>query len=186
MASGALSLPASAQFGPETVARPDAAELAADRAVKDGRFDEARAAYREACQQKSRQKEVWGRNCRKLADLHRKGLGGRQDYEAARGLYDQACFGGRDAQSCMQQAHTSFKGIDGNEDMAYARKLYKQACDLNEAQGCAGYGSMLYRGQGGVMKRDEGKRLIQQACADGDPWACERARGYGFPDRRGL
>ena len=26
----------------------------------------------------------------------------------------------------------------------------------------------------------------EQACADGDTWACDRARGYGFPDRRGL
>ena len=45
---------------------------------------------------------------------------------------------------------------------------------------------MLYRGQGGMMKRDEGKDYIQRACETGDSWACERARGFGFPDRRGL
>ena len=69
---------------------------------------------------------------------------------------------------------------------ACARKLYSQACDLGHQQGCAGYGSMLYRGQGGSMEREKGKRLIQEACAAGDEWGCERARGYGFPDRRGL
>ncbi|RIJ16069.1 sel1 repeat family protein [Henriciella mobilis] len=186
IAAISLAPAASAQFGREQVASPDADELYADRAVKRGWYDDARERYKAACEDESRQTAVWARNCRKLADLDRKGLGAQQDYDAAQALYDRACFEGRDADSCMQQAYTSFKGLDGNEDLPYARKLYKQACDLDHARGCAGYGSMLYRGQGGDMRRDEGKQLIQQACADGDTWACERARGYGFPDRRGL
>lgn len=184
--AGTLSFSASAQFGREQVARPDADELYADRAVKQGWFDDAIERYSKACEDKSRQTAVWARNCRKLADLRRRGLGGEQDYETAKALYDEACFKGRDDQSCMQQGHVSFEGNDGNRDWAYARKLYKQACDLGNQTGCAGYGSMLYRGQGGAMKRDEGKRYIQEACASGDDWACDRAQGFGLPDRRGL
>lgn len=186
LAAIALAPSASAQFGREQVARPDADELYADRAVTKGWYDDARERYQAACEDTSRQTAVWARNCRKLADMERKGQGAGQDYDAARALYDRACFQGRDAESCMQQAYTSFKGVDGNEDWAYARKLYKQACDLDHYKGCAGYGSMLYRGQGGAMERDKGKRLIQDACAAGDEWACDRARGFGFPDRRGL
>ena len=186
IAAIALSPAASAQFGREQVASPDADELYADRAVKNGWYDDARERYQAACEDSTRQTAVWARNCRKLADMERKGQGAQQDYAAAQELYDRACFDGRDAESCMQQAYTSFKGIDGDENWTYARKLYSQACDLGHQQGCAGYGSMLYRGQGGSMEREKGKRLIQEACAAGDEWGCERARGYGFPDRRGL
>lgn len=186
IAAIAFAPSASAQFGRDQIARPDADELYADRAVKQGWYDDARERYAAACEDKSRQRAVWARNCRKLADMERKGQGDQQDYDAARDLYDEACFDGRDAESCMQQAYTSFKGVGGEEDWTYARNLYKQACDLENEKGCAGYGSMLYRGQGGAMRREEGKRLIQEACAAGDTWACERARGYGFPDRRAL
>jgi TPR repeat protein len=175
-----------AQFGRETVARPDAEELYADRAMKKGWYDEAVERYSAACNDKSRQKAVWARNCRKLADTYRRGLGGSQDYERAQSLYDEACHAGLDAKSCLEQAYISFKGTNDDQDHRYARKLYKQACDLDNQTGCAGYGSMLYRGQGGAMERDEGKRLIQNACASGDEWACERARGFGLPERRGL
>ncbi|MEQ8558789.1 MAG: hypothetical protein RIB03_10780 [Henriciella sp.] len=186
IAAIALAPSASAQFGREQVAKPDADELYADRAVKRGWYDDARERYSAACEDQSRQTAVWARNCRKLADMERKGQGAKQDYDAARKLYDRACFDGRNDEACMQQAYTSFKGVDGNEDWPYARKLYKQACDLDNQKGCAGYGSMLYRGQGGAMKRDEGKSLIQKACEAGDEWACDRARGFGFPDRRSL
>ena len=80
----------------------------------------------------------------------------------------------------------SFKGNDGDVDLPYARKLYKAACDLGDQTACAGYGSMLYRGQGGPMQRTTGKQYIQNACAAGDEWACERARGFGLPERQGL
>ena len=177
---------ASAQFGKEQIAKPDADELYADKAVDRGWFDDAIERYSAACNDGERQKAVWARNCRKLADLHRRGKGSAQDYPAARALYDRACFDGDDAESCMQQAYISFMGTDGTEDYSYARKLYKQACDLGDQTGCGGYGSMLYRGQGGSMKRDEGKRYIQNACAAGNDWSCERASAFGFPDRRGL
>ncbi|MGB3624338.1 MAG: tetratricopeptide repeat protein [Henriciella sp.] len=182
----ALAPSASAQFGREQIAKPDADELYADRAVKKGWFDDAVERYSAACNDVSRQKAVWARNCRKLADIYRKGQAGPQDYEKAEGLYDRACFTGKDADACMQQGHISFKGNDGDVDYPYARRLYKQACDLGDQTGCAGYGSMLYRGQGGAMQRTEGKRYIQEACASGDDWACDRATGFGLPTRRGL
>ena len=182
----AFSLPASAQFGREQIARPDKDEVYADMAVERGWYDDAVERYSATCEDRSRQKATWSRNCRKLADIYRRGLEGGQDYDKAKALYDEACFTGRDAESCMQQANVSFKGNDGDQDYAYARKLYKEACTLGNKTGCAGYGSMLYRGQGGAMQRDEGKRYIQTACAEGDSWACERARGFGLPERRGL
>lgn len=182
----ALVPTASAQFGRDQIAKPDADELYADRAVKKGWYDDAVERYSTACHDKSRQKEVWARNCRKLADIYRRGQYGGQDYDKARGLYDTACFKGRSAESCMQQAYISFKGVDGQEDWPYARRLYKQACDLGNQTGCAGYGSMLYRGQGGEMKRQRGKQYMQDACAADDDWACERLRGYGLPVRQGL
>ncbi|MEQ9316104.1 MAG: tetratricopeptide repeat protein [Henriciella sp.] len=177
---------ASAQFGREQIARPDADELYADRAVTKGWFDDAVDRYSAACNDLDRQKAVRARNCRKLADIYRKGQFGPQNYEKARWLYDRACFTGGDADACMQQAHISFAGNDGEVDYPYARKLYKRACDLGDQTGCAGYGSMLYRGQGGAMERNEGKRYIQNACAAGDEWACDRATGFGLPTRRGL
>ena len=179
IAAIALAPSASAQFGRDQVTKPDADELYADRAVKKGWYDEAAERYSATCHDKSRQTAVWARNCRKLADIYRRGQFGGQDYSKARGLYDQACFEGRDAESCMQQAYVSFKGVDGKEDWPYARKLYKQACDL-------GNQTMLYRGQGGEMKRQQGKQYIQDACAADDEWACERLRGFGLPVRQGL
>ncbi|MAN74603.1 MAG: hypothetical protein CME85_01320 [Henriciella sp.] len=186
IAASALAPAASAQFGADRVAKPDADELYADRAMKNGWYDDAEERYSAACEDKSRQTEVWARNCRKLAHIYRRGLLDGQDYERSKALYDEACFDGRDADSCLEQAHVSFKGNDGNQDYEYARRLYERACDLGNQTGCAAYGSMLYRGQGGMMKRDEGKDYIQRACETGDSWACERARGFGFPDRRGL
>lgn len=186
LAAIAFAPAASAQFGREQIAKPDADELYADKAMKQGWYDDAIERYSAACEDKSRQKAVWSRNCRKLADIYRRGQTGDQDYARAHELYDEACFTGRDAESCMQQAHISFKGNDGNQDYVYARKLYREACNLGNQTGCAGYGSMLYRGQGGPMQRDQGKDYIQNACGSGDSWACERARGFGFPSRRGL
>ena len=177
---------ASAQFGPERIAKPDADELYADRAMQQGWYDDALERYSDACEDKSQRREVWSRNCRKAGNIYRRGLGIEQDYERARELYDVSCFDGRDADSCLEQAHVSFTGNDGNEDLEYARRLYKRACDLGNQTGCGGYGSMLYRGQGGIMQREEGKDYIQRACEIGDTWSCERARGYGFPNRRGL
>lgn len=185
-AAFAFAPSASAQFGRDQVARPDADELYADRAVEKGWFDDAIERYSAACNDMSRQKAVWARNCRKLGDIYRKGQYGQQDYEKAKGLYERACLTGNDADACMQQAHISFKGNDGDVDYPYARTLYKKACDLGDQTGCAGYGSMLYRGQGGAMERNEGKRYIQDACAAGDEWACDRATGFGLPTRRGL
>ncbi|WP_084394631.1 tetratricopeptide repeat protein [Henriciella pelagia] len=181
-----FSVPASAQFGREEIARPDADELYADRAVEKGWYDDAIERYQTACKDTSRQTAVWARNCRKLADIYRKGQGVRQDYPRAQSLYHRACFEGDDAVACSQQAHVSFKGNDGDVDLPYARKLYKAACDLGDQTACAGYGSMLYRGQGGPMQRTTGKQYIQNACAAGDEWACERARGFGLPERQGL
>ncbi|WP_018149529.1 tetratricopeptide repeat protein [Henriciella marina] len=182
----AFSPVAAAQFGPERVARPDADELYADRAMKNGWYDDALERYGAACEDKSQQREVWARNCRKLGNIYRRGLGIDQDYARAKAIYDEACFDGRDADSCLEQAHVSFKGNDDNQDYEYARRLYKRACDLGDQTGCAAYGSMLYRGQGGMMERDKGKDYIQRACEIGDSWACDRAQGFGFPNRRGL
>lgn len=186
LAAIAFAPSASAQFGREQIAKPDADELYADKAVGNGWFDDAIERYSAACEDKTRQEAVWARNCRKLADLYRKGQGGPQDYEAAGTLYNEACLEGRDARSCMQQAYIDFEGVDGSKDLTQARKLYAQACELGDQTGCGGYGSMLYRGQGGAMDRDKGKRYLQQACAAGDTWSCERARGFGLPERQGL
>ena len=177
---------ASAQFGREQIAKPDADELYADKAVDRGWYGDAIERYSATCNDADRQKAVWARNCRKLADLYRKGKGQKQDYPAARALYDRACFEGEDAESCLQQAYISFKGTDGEENLSYARKLYEQACTLGDQTGCGGYGSMLYRGQGGAMERNKGKRYILDACAAGNEWSCERAKGYGLPTRDGL
>ncbi|WP_084397766.1 tetratricopeptide repeat protein [Henriciella aquimarina] len=185
-AAAALAPSASAQFGREEVARPDAKELYADRAMKNGWYDDAMENYTNACNDKTRQKAVWARNCRKLADMYRMGKGTQQDYSRAGSLYEEACYDGRDAKSCRQQAYLKFEGVGSDKDLPDARKLYKQGCELDDQTSCGGYGSMLYRGQGGEMKRDEGKRYIQEACDAGDEWSCERARGFGLPDRKGL
>ncbi|WP_300375960.1 tetratricopeptide repeat protein [Henriciella sp.] len=186
IAAIALAPSASAQFGRDQIASPDAKELYADRAVKKGWYDDAIENYSTACNDKDRQRAVWARNCRKLADLYRRGKGSQQDYGAARSLYNEACLKGRDAESCRQQAYLSFQGVGGDEDMPHARKLYQKACELGDQTGCGGYGSMLYRGQGGPMERDKGKQYLQDACAADDEWSCERARGFGLPERTGL
>ena len=185
-ATVALTPVASAQFGRTEVSRPDVDEIYADKAMKNEWYDQALERYSATCNDKTRSKETWARNCFKLGNLYRKGQGVPQDYDVARSLFDEACLTGRNADACMQQAYISFEDNDGAHDYTHARALYKQACELGNQTGCGGYGSMLYRGQGGPMDREKGKDYLQNACAAEDSWSCDRVRGYGLPERRGL
>lgn len=206
----ALSLPAAAQFGapPPTPASPT--ELYADRAYAEAsrlsagvggevitkealfdlersqqRFDEARQYYQAACDDRSQPTDQWTRNCYKVAEMYRRGIGSTQDYRLARKLYLDACRDGDHVDACLQQAHLSHVGRDTREapqNYELARELYTRACDLGDPSGCAGLGNMLYRGQGGEQDRTRGSRLLQRACADDYDWACERLQAFGLPE----
>lgn len=202
----ALPLMANAQFGPERDSPRTAAEIYADRAMNDAasmiamvpkdvvslddgidleraqiRYDQARARYETLCNARQTRRDAWSRNCYKLADIYRRGLGVTQDYQRARALYTTACLEGDHINACLQQAYIDHTGNAGETDWPNARKLYTVACNSGDPSGCAGLGNMLYRGQGGPADRVQGAELIQQACANEYDWACQRLEGFGIP-----
>ncbi|MEM9938419.1 MAG: tetratricopeptide repeat protein [Pseudomonadota bacterium] len=204
-----LVSPAFAQFGPEPPTPRVAKEIQADRAMTDASqlvrtlytdvvteddgidpeqanrwYKLARENYTELCAMREEPTDFWSRNCYKLADIYRRGLGVVQDYDRASELYTEACLTGRHLNACLQQAHIDHVGNAGAKDWPNARNLYEIACDMGDASGCAGLGNMLYRGQGGAPDRIQGARLLQTACADDYEWACERIISYGIPERR--
>lgn len=197
---------AHAQFGPERESPRTAKEIYADRAMNDAAslirltpkdvvtaddgididraqrwYDQARVRYEELCRDRSTKADAWSRNCFKLANIYRRGLGVTQDYPRAEKLYVAACQEGEHLESCLQQAYTDHTGNAGERDWPRARKLYEIACDLGDQSGCAGLGNMLYRGQGGNVDRSLGTALLQDACAGQYQWACERLEGFGLP-----
>ncbi|WOR15472.1 tetratricopeptide repeat protein [Hyphomonas sp. FCG-A18] len=207
-ASLALTLPALAQFGPPRDTPPTQREIYADRALATGMrfstglardvvtaddgvdldrtefwFDEALGAYTELCSDKTAPRDFWARNCYKLGDMYRRGLGTPQDYASAEMHFLAACEQGKHIEACLQQAHIDHTGNAGETDWPRARKLYSQACSAKEPSGCAGLGNMLYRGQGGFPDRKRGARLLQDACAADYEWACERIVGYGLTEK---
>ncbi len=203
-----FSLPVQAQFGPAHETPPNSDEIFADRAMRDaaalqsgrrgdivtaddgvdleqaGRWHErAREKYTSLCADRTLPRDAWARNCFKLANMSRRGLGFRQDYEYAEVLFREACVDGQHTPSCLQQAYIDHTGATGRTDWISARALYTIACDRNDPSGCAGLGNMLYRGQGGKSDRARGALLLQSACAEDYEWACERLRGFGIPRR---
>ncbi|MCF6328607.1 MAG: sel1 repeat family protein [Henriciella sp.] len=204
----ALPMAATAQFGPEPASPRTAKEIYADRAMKDAAslirvtptdivtskdgidldraqkwHNQARTRYQELCNERDRRADFWSRNCYKLADIYRRGLGVTQDYNAAKALYMTACLEGQHLNACLQQAYIDHAGNAGETDWPNARKLYEIACNMGDPSGCAGLGNMLYRGQGGPADRKLGATLIQNACADDYEWACERLEGFGLTRR---
>lgn len=205
----ALPVAAAAQFGPEPGSPRTAKEIYADRAMKDAAslirvtptdvvsakdgidpqraqtwHDQARVRYGELCRDRRTRADAWSRNCYKLADIYRRGLGVPQDYTRAKTLYTDACIQGDHVAACLQQAYTDHTGNAGEKDWPNARTLYEVACDAGDPSGCAGLGNMLYRGQGGRADRRLGAALIQDACAAEYAWACERLEGFGLPRRK--
>jgi TPR repeat protein len=203
-----LGLTASAQFGPARETPLSADEIYADRAMQDaaalssGRpgdvisaddgidlaqaeiwFQRAKDRYAGLCDDRSQPRDVWARNCYKLANMYRRGQGTVQNYATAKTLFEASCLGGQHTPSCLQQAYIDHTGASGERDWPSARRLYTLACDRGDMSGCAGLGNMLYRGQGGSEDRSRGARLLQQACAAQFTWACDRLQGFGLPRR---
>ncbi len=204
----ALPLAATAQFGPEQASPRTAKEIYADRAMKDAAnlirvtptdivttkdgidperaqkwHNQARTRYQELCDARETRADFWSRNCYKLADIYRRGLGITQDYSLAKTFYMAACLEGQHLNACLQQAYIDHAGNAGEKDWPNARKLYEIACDMGDPSGCAGLGNMLYRAQGGPEDRKLGAILIQNACAAEYEWACERLEGFGLTRR---
>ncbi len=203
-----MPLAASAQFGPKPPTPYSPEELYADRLYNEGgrlssgvpgnvvtddsgldferaqdRFDESRGLYQTLCDSTEAEQDQWARNCHKVADMYRRGIGVSQDYRLARNLYDRSCLQGDHIVACTQQAYLSHLGRGARRsDMEHARELYDHACGLKDPRGCAGLGNMLYRGQGGDLDRTRGSRLLQQSCASDYDWACERLKGFGIPE----
>ncbi|MEL6829885.1 MAG: tetratricopeptide repeat protein [Pseudomonadota bacterium] len=209
MIVGWISPLAFAQFGPTERETPRSAEeILADRAMTDAAlllqskqrdiitaddgidieqaqrwYNTARANYTTLCDDRNAPKDVWVRNCYKLADIYRRGLGVAQDYDLAETLYRETCTVGGLTDACLQQAYIDHTGPTGDQDWSSARELYTIACNRRDMSGCAGLGNMLYRGQGGPIDRDRGARLLQDACAAEYDWACDRLRGFGLTER---
>ncbi|MEM1087108.1 MAG: tetratricopeptide repeat protein [Pseudomonadota bacterium] len=200
------ALAASAQFGPEEPTPKTTQERYAERAIANaGRFsgasedfvvdqddgvdpvrmqfwfDEARGVYATLCADRTGPTDLWSRNCFKLADMYRRGLGVEQDYRKASKLYLSACEQGGDLDACLAQAYIDHSGNGGDRNWGRARTLYETACDQGSPIGCAGLGNMVYRGQGGITNRRRGASLLRQACNDDYAWACERLDGFGLP-----
>jgi len=203
----AFALPASAQFGAKQETGKSTEEIQAERAYRmavdlsqgGGEFsppeitgldlersaqllDGALDVRQRYCADRTRPTDQWARNCKILGDFYRKGIAVDQNYAAAKRSYEQACFEGNYTEACIQQAFLDHTGRAGEKNHDDAYKFYKQACDLKNPRGCAGYGHMLYFGQGAEADRSEGRRVLQQACVDDDTWACERLRDLGLPE----
>lgn len=203
LAALTFALVANAQFGKPKATPRTLAEITAERALADGtrrmqtiagdvatleqididfaqqRLDEAYAGYTELCEDRSAPSDYWARNCFKLANLYRRGIAVSQDYSKAQDLYEELCLEQNHAEACTQQAYISFTGRNGSKDFANARKLYTVACNLKNAAGCGGLGAMTYAGQGGLMDKREGERLLQRSCRGGYDWACSRLVDVG-------
>ncbi|MEO1643481.1 MAG: tetratricopeptide repeat protein, partial [Pseudomonadota bacterium] len=147
-------------------------------------FDQAREVYEPLCADRDARKDLWARNCFRLADMYRRGLGVEQDYERASKLYLAACEKGDNLDACLAQAYIDHSGNGGERNWTRARTLYEAACNQDSAIGCAGLGNMVYRGQGGITNRRRGAQLLRRACKDDYAWACERLEGFGLPAGR--
>ncbi|MEL8055730.1 MAG: tetratricopeptide repeat protein [Pseudomonadota bacterium] len=203
------ALPATAQFGPDEPTPKTTQERYAERAManaaqfsgttenivaspEDGLdpermqfwFDQARGVYEPLCEDRTTAKDLWSRNCFRLADMYRRGVGVEQDYKVATRLYLAACEQGDNLDACLAQAYIDHSGKGGERNWTRARSLYEAACDQDSAIGCAGLGNMVYRGQGGITNRRRGASLLRQACNDDYAWACERLDGFGLPSGR--
>ncbi len=122
--------------------------------------------------------------CRRIADLHRQGQGGQQDFDKAATAYGEACTLGS-AAGCSYLAYLHFKGHGGiDQDHARARALYERACDLGDVSGCAGFGNMVYAGFGGPQDRVLGATKLRAACAAKVVYACDQLRRYGIVQLR--
>lgn len=206
---GAMALPAAAQFGPKPDTPRSAKEIYADRAMDSAAsflqtvaadalteqdradpdranfwYAEALEAYTELCANSDSPRDAWSRNCYKLAGLYLRGQGTAQDYSTASDLLLKSCREGSHTDACLQQAYTDHTGNAGATDWPRARELYGRACDAGAPSGCAGLGNMLYRGQGGSTDRNQGADLLQETCAQGYEWSCERITGFGLTVRQ--
>lgn len=168
--SGALVLPASAQFG--RVERSQA-EIALEEAQeRQAKQKTAREAATVACAAK----QVDG--CFKLADMQRTGAGGAQDLAAAAKTYKFVCEA-KDGRGCAGLAYLTVQGRGVTKNQTEGRALYKRACDYGDVSGCAAYGNMAFTGAGGRKDTVAGTQALTNACEQDYEWACTRMRDLG-------
>ncbi len=168
--SGALALPASAQFGRVERSQAEIAlEQAQDRQTKQKL---ARDAAAEACASKQID------SCFKLADMQRTGSGGAQDLAAAAKTYKIVCEA-KDGRGCAGLAYLTVQGRGVAKNQTEGRALYKQACDYGDVSGCAAYGNMAFTGAGGRKDTVAGTQALTNACDRDYEWACTRMRDLG-------
>lgn len=120
-----------------------------------------------------------GEECYRLGDLHRRGIGTQQDFDAAEVAYQKACDLGV-ADSCMQLANMLFEGISLEQDYPRARALYTEACDANQEAACGVLGNMMYVGLGGAKERNRGAELMRRSCLAEVEYSCDQVRRYGL------
>ena len=168
--SGALALPAVAQFGRVERSQAEIAlEQAQDRQAKQ---KAARDAATEACAAK----QIEG--CFKLADMQRTGSGGLQDLAGAAKTYKIVCEA-KDGRGCAGLAYLTVQGRGVTKNQTEGRALYKQACDYGDVSGCAAYGNMAFTGAGGRKDTVAGTQALTNACDQDYEWACTRMRDLG-------
>ena len=71
-------------------------------------------------------------------------------------------------------------GQGGPVDHVEANRLYKLACEGGEIGACGMYGYNLFFGRGIEQDRDQGKKLLQIGCQEGDSWSCKKLRKVRF------
>ncbi|MBA3068378.1 MAG: sel1 repeat family protein [Hyphomonas sp.] len=168
--SGALSLPASAQF--DQVERSQA-EIALEQAqARQAKQKIAREAATAACAANL----IDG--CFKLADMQRTGAGGAQDLAAAAKTYKLVCEA-KDGRGCAGLAYLTVQGRGVARNQTEGRALYKKACDYGDVSGCAAYGNMAFTGAGGRKDTVAGTQALTNACEQDYQWACTRMRDLG-------
>jgi TPR repeat protein len=169
-----LAGPASAQYGQT---KKSNATLAFEKAAEQAKLNvETFAAAEEGCAADNPEA------CFVLAEHHRKGLAGTQNYKLAAKAYKKACTG-ENAKGCAGLAYLTTHGRGVSSDLPKSRSLYEKSCDLGDVSGCAAFGNMVYTGTGGRKDTRAGTRHLKHACEAEYEWACDRLVRLGAQER---
>ncbi|WP_426753770.1 carboxypeptidase regulatory-like domain-containing protein [Myxococcus sp. Y35] len=114
--------------------------------------------------------------CEHLFRVHSMGMGGHQEFAAARPMLEQAC-AGDEPMGCflLGEIYSQFGAAERDEPRA--RTFYEQACERGVARGCTGLGNSLIADEdlsGDVSQADiaRAKALFERACEGGDGEGC--------------
>ncbi|XP_054708105.1 cytochrome c oxidase assembly factor 7 homolog [Uloborus diversus] len=113
----------------------------------------------------------------------------KQDFEAAKKVYQSNCDERKYARSCFKVGNYDFLGKGCVKDLSSSLKYYKTACDLSYPEGCLHQGVMLTVPNGpDSVGTDfvEGLKSLEKGCSLGNAMACYYASGIHITGAEGV